>query len=178
MTPLFKKNVSGANSINNRLDQEDLISGHDIKANGLQYASIDTIQSKLRLHHPLIVNTDLSSGGGIHWFVLYPTANKVVVIDSLGQYNERPYDNVMLEQIGRHVFYPGRYQYDNSNQCGWFAIYVAKLLETHQPTTVREVFKLVKQAFGRTADDGDLRKLIKAFGKGSGNRIDKIFDGF
>ena len=55
----------------------------------------------IKLYHkePLIVNTDLSSGPGIHWIVLYPVDNICYIFDPLGENNYRLYDNIKINKI-------------------------------------------------------------------------------
>ena len=45
----------------------DLINSEDIKRNNLKWSMVDNI--KLSYKEPLIMNTDISSGQGIHWIV-------------------------------------------------------------------------------------------------------------
>ena len=54
---------------------------------------------KLTFKDPLIVNTDISSGPGIHWIVLYPVKEICYIIDPLGENNFRPYDKIMIDRI-------------------------------------------------------------------------------
>ena len=54
---------------------------------------------KLTFKDPLIVNTDISSGPGIHWIVLYPVKEICYIIDPLGENNFRPYDKIMIDKI-------------------------------------------------------------------------------
>ena len=85
---------------------------------------------KLSYKEPLIMNTDISSGPGIHWIVLYPVDKVCYIFDPLGENNFRPYDKIMIEKINEYdlkiKFYPGRIQFKNSNLCGYFSIMIAK----------------------------------------------------
>ena len=121
----------------------------------------------IKLYHkvPLIVNTDLSSGPGIHWIVLYPVDNICYIFDPLGENNFRPYDNIMINKIREYglkfKFYPGRFQFKNSNLCGYFSIMIAKYLKKYEPETP---FNIINDLFGLTPDNNDIKALINHFG--------------
>lgn len=140
----------------------------------MDFANVDNYDQKLQDSQPLIINTDLSNGEGIHWIVLYPKDGTLYVIDPLGPKNYRPYDNVFSQvasQSGLTIkYFPGRFQFNNSQECGWFAIYVAKLLQK----TNGDPFNIVKSTFGRTADRGDQTVLKNAFGT-NGGQLKKLF---
>ena len=113
----------------------DLINSEDIKRNNLKWSMVDNI--KLSYKEPLIMNTDISSGPGIHWIVLYPVKEICYIIDPLGENNFRPYDKIMIDKINEFglkiKFYPGRIQFKNSNLCGYFSIMIAKYLKKYEP---------------------------------------------
>lgn len=180
--PLRGQGVSKAGSISRKIDKTDLISSVDIERNGVPYASVDQIAPKLKLYQPLIVNTDLSSGPGQHWIVAYCVPKTAVIFDSLGAHNFRPNDVVMWKQLKSKgyetTFWRGQSQYDDSVQCGWFSLYTAKILQKHKPKTVDQAVDVVEHYLGKEADDGDIKKIIKAFGMAGKNRIDKDFDKF
>lgn len=94
----------------------------------------------------------------------------VFIIDPLGPRNERPYDDTMFNIINtngmKHKFYNGSMQYDDGSICGWFAIFLCKVINQINPQSIGECEKLIDQIFGRDRkpDDGDLEVLIKAFG--------------
>jgi hypothetical protein len=116
-----------------------------------------------------IVNTDHTSGTGIHWITIMPIDDRVFIVDSLGQNNVRPYDNIMFSTFANAglepVFYRGRFQWDNDSLCGWFAIYVTKMLNDNaKGISVPIANKLISNTFGHTADDHDVKILINAFG--------------
>ena len=75
----------------------DLINSEDIKKNNLKWSMVDNI--KLSYKEPLIMNTDISSGPGIHWIVLYPVDKVCYIFDPLGENNFRPYDKIMIEKL-------------------------------------------------------------------------------
>ena len=155
------------NSINN-LNREvnkstDLINSEDIKKNNLKWSMVDNI--KLSYKEPLIMNTDISSGPGIHWIVLYPVDKVCYIFDPLGENNFRPYDKIMIEKLNDYdlkiKFYPGRIQFKNSNLCGYFSIMIAKYLKKYEPD---QPFKIINELFGLRPDNNDIKQLIKHFG--------------
>ena len=155
------------NSINN-LNKEvnkstDLINSEDIKKNNLKWSMVDNI--KLSYKEPLIMNTDISSGPGIHWIVLYPVDKVCYIFDPLGENNFRPYDKIMIDKINDYdlkiKFYPGRIQFKNSNLCGYFSIMIAKYLKKYEPD---QPFEIINELFGLKPDNNDIKQLIKHFG--------------
>jgi hypothetical protein len=52
----------------------------NLKARLIGIFSIDTIPKKLKYRHFCIVNTDLSSNSGIHWFVLLQHEKKSIEV--------------------------------------------------------------------------------------------------
>lgn len=141
----------------------DLINSEDIKKNNLKWSMVDNI--KLSYKEPLIMNTDISSGPGIHWIVLYPVDKVCYIFDPLGENNFRPYDKIMIDKINDYdlkiKFYPGRIQFKNNNLCGYFSIMIAKYLKKYEPD---EPFKLINELFGLKPDNNDIKQLIKHFG--------------
>jgi hypothetical protein len=114
------------------------------------------------------MNTDLSTSGGIHWIVLMPINNYLYICDPLGMYNYRPYDNIMFNTINEleltPYFYKYKIQMKNSVHCGWFSIYIAKLLNSIQSPTIQKCDNTIYNQFGHTADIDDEKVLIKNFG--------------
>ena len=141
----------------------DLINSEDIKKNNLKWSMVDNI--KLSYKEPLIMNTDISSGPGIHWIVLYPVDKVCYIFDPLGENNFRPYDKIMIDRINDYglkiKFYPGRIQFKNSNLCGYFSIMIAKYLKKYEPDNP---IHLINELFGLKADNNDIRQLINHFG--------------
>ena len=141
----------------------DLINSEDIKKNNLKWSMVDNI--KLSYKEPLIMNTDISSGPGIHWIVLYPVDKVCYIFDPLGENNFRPYDKIMIDKINEYdlkiKFYPGRIQFKNSNLCGYFSIMIAKYSKKYEPD---EPFKIINELFGLKPDNNDIKQLIKHFG--------------
>ena len=153
-----------SNSLNKEINKStDLINSNDIIKNNLKWSMVDNI--KLTFKDPLIVNTDISSGPGIHWIVLYPVKDICYIIDPLGENNFRPYDNILINTINDYglkiKFYPGRIQFKNSNLCGYFSIMIAKYLKKYEPD---QPFKIINELFWLKPDNNDIKQLIKHFG--------------
>ena len=156
--------MSSINNLNREVNKStDLINSEDIKRNNLKWSMVDNI--KLTYKEPLIMNTDISSGTGIHWIVLYPVDKVCYIFDPLGENNFRPYDKIMIDKINDYdlklKFYPGRIQFKNSNLCGYFSIMIAKYLKKYEPD---EPFKIINELFGLKPDNNDIKQLIKHFG--------------
>lgn len=156
--------MSSINNLNKEINKStDLINSNDIIKNNLKWSMVDNI--KLSHKEPLIMNTDISSGPGIHWIVLYPVDKICYIFDPLGENNFRPYDKIMIDQINDYdlklKFYPGRIQFKNSNLCGYFSIMIAKYLKKYEPD---QPFKLINELFGLKPDNNDIKQLIKHFG--------------
>ena len=156
--------LSSINNLNREVNKStDLINSEDIKRNNLKWSMVDNI--KLSYKEPLIMNTDISSGPGIHWIVLYPVDKVCYIFDPLGENNFRPYDKIMIEKLNDYdlkiKFYPGRIQFKNSNLCGYFSIMIAKYLKKYEPD---EPFKIINELFGLKPDNNDIKQLIKHFG--------------
>lgn len=77
----------------------------------------------------------------------------------------RPYDKIMFKTIKdagySYKLYPGEMQYADNSMCGYFAIFIAKQLQNIQSGS--DIFPIVKNIFGITADDGDINILLKYF---------------
>ena len=138
---------------------------------------VDDFQEALKVNKPLIINTDISGGPGVHWIVavLRPKGG-LYIYDPLGPANDR------VDSMGEHVdqylrkqskgaehklhLYPHPSQIRTTGHCGWFSIYVAKLLKRYLDVfpdiSNEQVDQLIVKRFGRTADWGDVRKLIEA----------------
>lgn len=161
---------SGVGSIQRKLDNTNLISDEDIQKNGLDVAMVDNFELKDK--KPIIINTDVSTGQGIHWITLMPFFNDGVcmVIDSLGPNNFRRYDQIMYDRIASYglksLFYEGSFQYLDSSQCGFFAIMVAQKLKQMKNPSIEKVVSLLDRLFGknRSPDDNDLSQILAYFG--------------
>ncbi len=46
-----------------------------------------------------IVNTDISSGPGIHWICIAQLNDGSLIVDPLGPMNERLYDDIMIRNL-------------------------------------------------------------------------------
>lgn len=149
---------------------DDQVTSYDLEGNGFDWYNVDRIP-KIRDGEVIIINTDLSSGPGIHWVSGKRFGRDFFIVDSLGPSNFRVYDKIMLQKLKRQglnvLFYNGKFQYGPktmpaNSACGWFAQTTATLLR--QSSTIAEADKKIAKMFGRTADDGDIRKLIGIFG--------------
>lgn len=151
-------------------DNSTLINSGDIERNGLKWSSVDTIDNLLNQEEAFVVNTDISTGSGIHWIVMKVFDNTVFIIDPLGPRNYRPYDETMFETIHnngmRPQFYPGSMQFKTNSLCGWFSIFMAKEINSNNIGSIKECIGLIDQFFGknRKADKNDERVLVQAFG--------------
>ncbi len=144
-----------------------LVTSDTIERYGVPWANVDNYGAKLRDGEPLIINTDLSSGEGIHWMCAMPIGDTLFVVDSLGADNVRPHDDLMFD-IARRAgltpqFYRGRFQYADNSNCGWFALYIAKMLQKMKHPSIASATSAIARVFGRSADDGDLRVIRDAF---------------
>jgi len=146
----------------------------DIERNGLPWAMVDEFD--LRSGHPVVVNTDRKGGPGVHWIVLTPLESGVHLYDPLGPRNERvdsqgrAVDGIVARRAGDRVYiYPHTSQLSRSTLCGWFAIYVARLITTlvsrHPKVTPRDLDSLIESQFGLRADAKDVDVLRRAFTK-------------
>jgi hypothetical protein len=71
-------------------------------------------------------------------------------------------------------FYNDNFQYADNSQCGWFAIFVAKLINKNKDA---DIFELLDDVFGSNgADDNDIKVLEKAFGRDGKGKLDKKYD--
>lgn len=155
-----------------------MINSDDLEKNGVRWSMVDELRDNLYDREPLCMNTDVKgegTQGGIHWITVYPRGDTIYIIDSLGKDNYRLYDNLMFSQmVGMKVrFFNGKFQYDDDVLCGFFTIYICKMLQNNPEC---DVFEEVEKVFGLSADDGDIRKLIDAFGMYRNGKIDKLFD--
>jgi len=152
-----------------------MITGQDIYDNGFDYGVADDFVDKLVEDEPLIVNTDISSGPGIHWVVMILKEGMVYIIDSLGPNNYRPYGKMMLQKIVDrgydYSFYKFRFQ-KNDSLCGWFSIYLSYLYNKEKPI---DPYEMTYNEFGKSADNQDIMHLIRQFGLNKG-QMDKKLD--
>jgi len=89
--------------------------------------SADKLPKKLKQHNFAIINTDLSSGPGIHWYVMFKySSSSLEVFDSLGIDSiKRNFldENVQLSSIKEIEFNTNQFQKDNTDSCGKFTVY-------------------------------------------------------
>lgn len=161
----LKKKVS--DDVVNRLDNSYLITENDIRNNGLKWCCIDTLEKCLN-DTVFIINSDLSNGVGQHWFTIYLKNDLAYIIDSLGPNNYRQYDNIMFKILINNGFkirfYPYKFQMNNSNKCGFFSIYVAKLIQKMRYPSFDVIEHELIKLFGRSPDMDDEKVLINGFG--------------
>jgi hypothetical protein len=151
-----------------------MISSRDIEANGFEWSYANTIPS-LRIGKPIIVNTDLDGGPGIHWITLVKLANGVTYIyDPLGARNQRVSSDGTrttdtITKGKRVAYYPYASQRASTTRCGWFALYVANLIRklhrgnrTSTPSAI-DITNMIKEHFGRSADKKDEEVLASGF---------------
>jgi hypothetical protein len=161
------------------IDNTVQINSNDIEQNGLKWCSVDEIGKMLKIGNIFLVNTDLSSGPGIHWLcaccLVDGNQNVLYVVDPLGPENERPNDKVMLDIAHNNNYdvelYPHTIQEKWSVHCGYFSIVVAKLmiwLKKQNRLTIDDIEKETIKLFGRYADLSDEALLAQLFG------LDKI----
>lgn len=151
-------------SLSKTLDKNDLFSNDDIEKNGLKIYAVDKIKVGKKA---FIVNTDISSGPGIHYITLYPMGNIVYIVDSLGKNNYRPYDYIMFKKLQNYdvEFYPASFQFSNTSLCGWLATAAALILNHHKPKTPQEVDEVLDSYFGkdRIPTNADEKVLLRFF---------------
>jgi hypothetical protein len=141
---------------------------------------IDNIP-RLNESETIIVNTDVNTGGGIHWITLFKIENILYIYDPLGKSNKRDNQEILNDyaesQQLKIYFYPYENQYKDSSLCGWFSIYVGKVFTQQKPKTIKECDHIIYTIFGDSADDTDVQKIIDAFGTGQDGQLDEIYDG-
>lgn len=131
----------------------------------------DEIADKLEDGVPLVVNTDLSGGPGIHWITLFRMGPKTLIFDPLGPGNKRNNDAVIREQIQRTgstgELVALRVQAKKSTHCGFFALAAAKLGLDALPMIFRNVDGPQKRGPQKRAPItalGNVKQLIRMFG--------------
>jgi hypothetical protein len=161
------------NSIENKMDY-DLINNSDIEQNGLIWASIDNFKNKLKDGLPIIINTDVSTGQGIHWIVLTKIGSNVFIIDSLGRLNKRDNQDILdktLKELNlTPIYYNGAMQYMDSNLCGYFSIINAYNILKLNELSIKNITKMLDDMYGadRIPDEGDIKVILEHFKKYEG----------
>jgi hypothetical protein len=144
------------------------MSNNDIVKNRFNVGMVDNFEKYLINNKPFVVNTDVSSGFGIHYIVLCKLDNNCYICDSLGKNNYRPYDNIMLKTIKNNglncIWYPFKFQVKTSVKCGWWSIFVCKLIQNLQNKSPQNITENIKKFVGKTAEISDENVLIKFFG--------------
>ena len=99
---------------------------------------------------------------------MYRINRTIIIIDPLGDSLDHPNDKMIRQSITdagyKLKLYHGRFQMLTSTHCGFFSIYVAKMIQACHPKTIAQVEALVNHTFGRTADIDDEHVIADAFG--------------
>lgn len=143
-----------------------------IEKNNIKVYPVDNFMVGLKIcPNVFIINSDISAGNGIHYFVCYIYQPfHIFVIDSLGNKNigQRPYDKIFLNILNDNnfniQFYNYKFQQNNSVHCGWFAIYICKLIQKLNYPSIDILKNKIIDIFGKTADDDDELVILKSFG--------------
>jgi len=89
--------------------------------------SSDKLPKKIQINQFCIVNTDISTGTGIHWYIVLRYSKRILeVFDSLGIDQGRKeflQKNFELGGIKEIVFNTTRFQRNDSDTCGKFVLY-------------------------------------------------------
>jgi len=106
----------------------DIFEGYsNLKEVFLGCFSADKIPKKIQVNHFCVVNTDVSTGNGIHWYIVVRYSKKILeVFDSLGiDENKKEFlqQNFQLKGIREIVYNTTRFQRNDSDTCGKFALY-------------------------------------------------------
>lgn len=86
----------------------------------------DTVPKKLPNKHFLIVNTDVSSGSGKHWFAIVRINNLIECFDSLGLKEEQKHflcSHFNIKGISHVTYNVTQLQPTTSILCGQFVLY-------------------------------------------------------
>lgn len=138
-----------------------LVSSTDIERRGFDWAYADTYETS---EDPIIVNTDLSGGPGVHWIVVVQLSDGPYAYDPLGPRNDRrASDGTSVKQYFKGLrWFPYTSQLGSSDHCGGFALYIAGLIRSmmkKKPLTSKDVDRLIVSEFGKSADHGDEVRL-------------------
>ena len=153
-----------------------LVSATYIKKMGFKYSYSDNIP-KLALCKPLIVNTDDEFGPGVHWLTVFRYSPKrVFIYDPLGPNNMRvdadgnPSSEKMIHsirnsnpKISQFSYFKYKSQMPDNHLCGYYALLVAKHLKEYKPRSAGAINNIIVSLFGKSADLGDVRRLLEEF---------------
>lgn len=130
-----------------------MITSLDIERNGFRWFNIDTIPSALPVGEAVIVNTDRSSGNGVHWMTLVRLNEKTYYLfDPLGPKNERvesdgsaDVDRLLARAVRPGIVnhYPHAVQQHSDVLCGFHALYVAGLIRDGANWTPAKLTKAI-----------------------------------
>jgi hypothetical protein len=69
----------------------------------------------------------------------------------------------IIKQHGYKIdFYNGDFQYKDNSMCGYFAIFICRLINKYK-LSISKTKKLIYKYFGDDADDNDIKILIDHF---------------
>lgn len=156
-----------------------MINSDDIQNNGLSWCCIDTMPQWLKLEVPFVMNTCLSDQAGIHWVACCLIKERgtptLYLYDSLGKDNLRPNDRLMkqtLKDKGIELYlHDDKAQFDTSVWCGWFAIFICKMMQQLPYLSIGTINNMITKHFGgdKKATRRDEEVIIRAFGLQGGD---------
>ena len=146
--------------------QDHAVTASEIVKAGFKWSYADQADRRLRtlaIGEPLIVNTDLTGGEGVHWVVLTRLpAGHVYLYDPLGPTNDRVTSDGTPSDLPYTHTYPYESQLSSTGHCGYFAVYVARIIRRiarHTQLTPLAMTNAIKAEFGRSADWGDAKRV-------------------
>jgi len=148
------------------------ITSIDIEKNGVKWAMIDDVgRAVARPGKAFISNTATSDQDGIHWITIRRYGPTAFIFDPLGPRNVRPNDKMMVDTlraagVNKIAWFPHAVQDKQTTHCGWFALAVAKLINSQRPRTALGASRLVAQYFGpaRSASRENVAQLLRSGG--------------
>ena len=142
------------------------VTASDVMMSGFRWSYADKAYQQLNtlaIGEPLIVNTDTTGGPGVHWVTLVKLpGNKIYLYDPLGPDNERVTSDGIPINLRFDYIYPYKSQLQSTGHCGYFAIYVARLirkLARLNRLTALTLTDTIQSEFGRSADWGDAKRI-------------------
>jgi hypothetical protein len=160
--------------------QDHAVTAGEIVKAGFKWSYADQADRRLRslaIGEPLIVNTDLTGGEGVHWVVLTRlSGGHIYLYDPLGPSNDRVASDGSAVDLPYTHIYPYESQLSSTGHCGYFAVYVARIIRRlmraagnrddsqsrtsqHDRLTPLAITNAIKAEFGRSADWGDAKRV-------------------
>jgi hypothetical protein len=134
---------------------------------GFKWYSCDNIPKNLSIGKPIIVNTDFAGNKGVHWITMIRLSEGSYMYDPLGKTNSRVtsggqlIDHLLIKN--KTYVYPFESQMVSSDDCGYFSLYVARLMKKafrqNPNLTCKQLDQIIQRKFGKTADRGDVKHL-------------------